>query len=71
MWIDLLTNPVLIAVVVLLILAMLRMNVVFAIIIAALCGGLWGGLKVYLTSKGYCGMLALLQESSSVLQKNF
>ena len=68
---DLLTNPVLIAVVVLLILAMLRMNVVFAIIIAALCGGLWGGLKVYLTSKGYCGMLALLQESSSVLQKTF
>ena len=68
---DLLTNPVLIAVVVLLILAMLRMNVVFAIIIAALCGGLWGGLKVYLTSKGYCGMIALLQESSSVLHNTF
>ncbi len=71
MWIDLLTNPVLVAVVVLLVLAMLRLNVVFSIIIAALFGGLWGGLKLYLQGGKYSGLLAMLQESSEVLHNTF
>ena len=44
MWSDLLTNPVVLSVVVLLILAVLRLNIVFAIIIAALTGGAIAGL---------------------------
>ena len=44
MWMDLLTNPVVLSVVVLLILAVLRLNIVFAIIIAALTGGAIAGL---------------------------
>lgn len=71
MWIDLLTNPVLVAVVVLLVLAMLRLNVVFSIIIAALFGGLWGGLKLYLQGVKCPGLLAMLQESSAILHNTF
>ena len=44
MWSDLLTNPVVLSVVVLLVLAVLRLNIVFAIIIAALTGGAIAGL---------------------------
>ncbi|MBR7127736.1 MAG: sodium:proton antiporter [Lentisphaeria bacterium] len=40
MWLELLTNPVLIAVVVLLVLAVCRLNVVFSLIIASIVGGL-------------------------------
>ncbi len=39
MWLELLTNPVLIAVVVLLVLAVSRLNVVFSLIIASIVGG--------------------------------
>ncbi|MBE6368275.1 MAG: TRAP transporter large permease subunit [Lentisphaerae bacterium] len=41
---ELCTNPVVIAVVILLVLAMLRLNVVFAIIIASLVGGMCAGM---------------------------
>ncbi len=44
MWSDLLTNPVVISVVILLVLAVLRLNIVFAIIIAALTGGMISGI---------------------------
>lgn len=44
---DLLTNPVVVSVVILLVLAMLRLNIVFSIIIAAMTGGLWAGLEKY------------------------
>ena len=44
MWYDFLTNPVLVSVVILLVLAILRLNIVFSIIIAAFAGGLWAGI---------------------------
>ena len=44
MWYDFLTNPVLVSVVILLVLAVLRLNIVFSIIIAAFAGGLWSGI---------------------------
>ena len=44
MWYDFLTNPVLVSVVILLVLAVLRLNIVFSIIIAAFAGGLWAGI---------------------------
>ena len=44
MWMDLLTNPVVISVAILLVLSMLRLNIVFAIIIAAFSGGMISGL---------------------------
>ena len=43
MWMDLLTNPVFVSVVILLVLAALRLNIVFSIIIAAFTGGLMSG----------------------------
>ena len=45
MWLELLTNPVLIAVVVLLILSFFRLNVVFSLIIASLIGGICAGVS--------------------------
>lgn len=44
MWLDLLTNPVVISVAILLVLSMLRLNIVFAIVIAAFSGGAIAGL---------------------------
>ncbi len=44
MWSDLLTNPVLLSVVILLVLSMLRLNIVFSIIIAAISGGMLSGI---------------------------
>ena len=44
MWCDLFTNPVLLSVLILLVLALLRLNIVFSIIIAALSGGIIAGL---------------------------
>ena len=44
MWMDLLTNPVFVSVVILLVLAALRLNIVFSIIIAAFTGGLMSGI---------------------------
>ena len=44
MWMDLLTNPVVISVAILLVLSMLRLNIVFAIVIAAFSGGAIAGL---------------------------
>ena len=41
---DLISNPVLISVLILLVLAILRLNIVFAIIIAAVSGGLFSGI---------------------------
>ncbi len=41
---EILLNPVVFSVAILLLLSLLRLNVVFAIIIAALAGGLWAGL---------------------------
>jgi len=71
MWLDLLSNPVLIAVVLLLVLAMLRMNVVFAIIIAALFGGLCGGVKTYLTTQGYGGFIPMVRYMEDALHRTF
>ena len=44
MWYDFLTNPVFVSVVILLVLAILRLNIVFSIIIAAFAGGLMSGI---------------------------
>ncbi|MBE6381211.1 MAG: sodium:proton antiporter [Lentisphaerae bacterium] len=68
MWLDLLTNPVVIAVVILLVLAMCRLNVVFSIIIAALTGGLWGGLKMYFANGGSRSLAAIGHESVALVQ---
>ena len=45
MFTDFCANPVLISVVILLLLSALRLNVVFALVIAALCGGLLAGMN--------------------------
>ena len=47
MWMDLLTNPVVISVAILLVLSMLRLNIVFAIVIAAFSGGAIAGLGAF------------------------
>ena len=44
MWYDFLTNPVFVSVAILLVLAILRLNIVFSIIIAAFAGGLMSGI---------------------------
>jgi len=52
-----LTNPVLIAVAVLLLLSALRLNVVFSLVLASLCGGVVAGMGALDTMKAFAGGL--------------
>ena len=54
---DFCTNPVLLSVVILLILSALRLNVVFSLVIAALCGGLLAGMDGTAAMKAFTGGL--------------
>ena len=54
---DFCTNPVLLSVVILLILSALRLNVVFSLVIAALCGGLLAGMDGASAMKAFTGGL--------------
>ena len=54
---DFCTNPVLLSVVILLILSALRLNVVFSLVIAALCGGLIAGMDGTAAMKAFTGGL--------------
>ena len=54
---DFCTNPVLLSVVTLLILSALRLNVVFSLVIAALCGGLLAGMDGASVMKAFTGGL--------------
>ena len=53
MWLELLTNPVLIAVVVLLVLSVCRLNVVFSLIVASIVGGLCAGMNPVVTMQAF------------------
>ena len=53
MYLEFLTNPVLIAVVVLLVLSVLRLNVVFSLIISSIVGGLCAGIDPIVTMKAF------------------
>ena len=55
MLLELLKNPVLISVVVLLVLSAMRLNVVFALIIASLTGGVTAGISCTETMKAFLG----------------
>ncbi len=54
---DFCTNPVLLSVVILLILSALRLNVVFSLVIAALCGGMLAGMNGTAAMKAFTGGL--------------
>lgn len=54
---DFLLNPVLISVVVLLILSALRLNVVFSLVLASICGGAVAGMDALNTMKAFTGGL--------------
>lgn len=55
MFLEIIKNPVLISVIVLLILSAIRLNVVFALIISSLAGGLCAGLSCAETMKAFLG----------------
>ena len=55
MFFDLIGNPVLISVAILLFLSVIRLNVVFALILASLIGGLVAGLDCSETMKVFLG----------------